>query len=572
MESDNTTTKIEKLNHNNYHSWKQKIELLLALKDLDQHISSPRPKDESEALAWDKNDRKTRAIIGLTLSDQILENVRHVNTSTEMWMEIQNVFEQHTLRNKLAARRRFFTVTKSEGETILEFCNRIRQLASTLKSMNVTVQDCDMAMALLCGLPEQFDPLISALDAIGSEENELEFDHVKSRVLQEELRIGIRIAQATSKSETNALVSNHENNCVNCNIGNSSRPKCNHCGILGHVIEKCWKKYPHLNPHKNKKKTEHHSALMANHGDQKDIEDVICLIGKHVKNQHTNIKNPWYIDSGCSNHMTFDRSLFTTLDESTLSTVELGNRNRSNIIGCGSIDTKISVNGKTVPCTLKNVLLIPELGYQLLSVSSLSKGGLSTTFSNGRCWIKRENTLVASGTLQDTLYKLDTPKSSENIPSALISASLQVWHERFAHVDPSIIKNIIENNTVHGASINNMSFDNLKCNGCILGKGHRNVIPKTSTTQSSHLLELIHSDINGPLETPSIGGSRYFITFIDDYSKWTAVYTMKHKSESLKYFKEYSKYAQVHIGKKVGYGQYNPKRERQWYPNQANSH
>ncbi len=53
----------------------------------------------------------------------------------------------------------------------------------------------------------------------------------------------------------------------------------------------------------------------------------------------------------------------------------------------------------------------------------------------------------------------------------------------------------------------------------------------TGTSRSTAVLDLVHSDVLGPANVPSLGGSRYFITFIDDYSKWTTVYTMRNKSE-----------------------------------------
>jgi len=79
-------------------------------------------------------------------------------------------------------------------------------MTATLKSMYVTIDDSEMAMTLLCGLPDPYDPLISSLDAIGTEETVLEFDHVKSRVMQKEQRINLRTSAATSKSEVGALV------------------------------------------------------------------------------------------------------------------------------------------------------------------------------------------------------------------------------------------------------------------------------------------------------------------------------------------------------------------------------
>ncbi len=89
------------------------------------------------------------------------------------------------------------------------------------------------------------------------------------------------------------------------------------------------------------------------------------------------------------------------------------------------------------------------------------------------------------------------------------------------------------------------------CVGCIYGKGHQAPIPKKSTSPSSAQLELVHSDVLGPVDVPSLGGSRYFITFIDDFSKWTTIFTMQNKSDSFECFKKFHKYAETHTGNKL---------------------
>jgi len=109
-EMGSSATRIEKLTDSNFHAWKQKIVLILALKDLDEFIEEDPPTDEKELAVWMKSDRKARAVIGLSLSDEHLEHVRDVETAKEMWMAIMNVFERHTLLNKLSARRKFYTV------------------------------------------------------------------------------------------------------------------------------------------------------------------------------------------------------------------------------------------------------------------------------------------------------------------------------------------------------------------------------------------------------------------------------------------------------------------------------
>ena len=125
------STKIEK-HENNFYSWKQKIVFILALKDLDGFIEDKPPTDTDELAKWQKNERKTRAIIGLSLSDEHHEHVRDVKTAKGMWRAIMDVFERHTLLNKLSARRRFYTVTMEKGEKILNYLN----LAAMLPPLN----------------------------------------------------------------------------------------------------------------------------------------------------------------------------------------------------------------------------------------------------------------------------------------------------------------------------------------------------------------------------------------------------------------------------------------------------
>ena len=101
MDIDSMTKEVQKLSNSNYYAWKQKIQHLLALKDLDEHIEEDPPTEANALSAWKKKDKKARALIGLSLSDDQLDNVRECQTAKEMWIAIQNVFERHTLLNKL---------------------------------------------------------------------------------------------------------------------------------------------------------------------------------------------------------------------------------------------------------------------------------------------------------------------------------------------------------------------------------------------------------------------------------------------------------------------------------------
>ena len=554
MDPDKSSFGIEKLSDENFHTWKKRIQFVLSYRELDDYIDDDPPKQGTEdypALhsAWKKKDKKTQAIIGLHLSDKYLEQVSHAETAKEMWNMICDIFEKHTLLNKLAARRRFYTATMTEGESVLSFSARVRQLAASLKSMGVTVDDKEMAMGFLCGLPETFDSLISALDALIDDNKNFTFQFVVSRCQQEEQRQQQRLEESLIKSETSALVATKHK---------KARSKCKHCGKQ-HDSNKCWQKYPHLAP---PDRTYHSRAeALITHDMSKPVDDkddhllfyprTVALHASRLAEDYGKVPKGWIIDSGCSAHMTYDRSVFSSYKSTAPKDISLGGGSPVQSVGIGKVPLQVVVNGQAVNCIVTNVQHVPNLRYQLLSVSAIGRLGMSTTFDAkaARIYRKDDNKLVATGTSTGNgLYVLDTATIIPSMDAALY-ASLELWHQRMAHVNKTGIKYMAEHRVVHGLKFSNTQSE--ACVGCILGKSHRTPIPKASTSRASQMLELVHSDVLGPIEVPSVGGSRYIISFIDDYSNWITTYTMSRKSECLKYFKKYKTYAERHTSQKM---------------------
>ncbi|RYA37643.1 hypothetical protein DD603_24250, partial [Enterobacter cloacae complex sp. 2DZ2F2B] len=75
------------------------------------------------------------------------------------------------------------------------------------------------------------------------------------------------------------------------------------------------------------------------------------------------------------------------------------------------------------------------------------------------------------------------------------------------------------------------------CEGCILGKMQRSRFPKDGSARATCRLQLVHSDVCGPMQTPSLGNYLYFVTFIDDYSRHAWVFPLKAKSKVFMCFK-----------------------------------
>lgn len=89
------------------------------------------------------------------------------------------------------------------------------------------------------------------------------------------------------------------------------------------------------------------------------------------------------------------------------------------------------------------------------------------------------------------------------------------------------------------------------CEGCVVGKQHRDSFPRGKAWRAKKALELVHSDICGPIDPQSNGSKQYFITFIDDFSRKTWVYFLQAKSDALSVFKSYKVLVEKELGKHI---------------------
>jgi hypothetical protein len=89
------------------------------------------------------------------------------------------------------------------------------------------------------------------------------------------------------------------------------------------------------------------------------------------------------------------------------------------------------------------------------------------------------------------------------------------------------------------------------CEGCVKGKHQITSFPKDEATRASQLLEIVHTHVCGLIKTTSHGGARYFLTFIDDFSRKNHVYLLKAKGEAFEKFKQYKALVENEIGHKI---------------------
>ena len=182
-------------------------------------------------------------------------------------------------------------------------------------------------------------------------------------------------------------------------------------------------------------------------------------------------------------------------------------------------------------------MFVPELTKNLLSVSSIAKNGDVVKFDEQKCIVSKEGKNITIGNIVDgKLYRVNTPEFANVATSS--TPDLGVWHCRFGNLNHDYINRLAKKQLVDGMKYSDVSFDK-ECEACALGKMHKLPSPKQSMNRASKPLELIHTALCGPMNVDSIGGSKYMLTFTDDYSRYTTVYFITSKSKTLSKFKEY---------------------------------
>ena len=269
----------------------------------------------------------------------------------------------------------------------------------------------------------------------------------------------------------------------------------------------------------------------------------------------------WFIDSAASSHMVHDVNTlvdYIKYDDSFGGTknVFLGDNTLISVEGEGKVHLFTSdENGGETCLLLDKVLHVPQLAKNLLSVPALTQTGTKILFDKENCHIIRDNEkyLIGCVNKDGKLYKVNPRVENNEFANAVEEEySSELWHLRFGHLNYKYIKDLEKHNMVSGLKITENTFTNRNdCETCIFGKMNRKSCPKSSETRASNCYELIHTDLCGPLQVSSIGGSRYILTFTDDYSRYVHVYMLKRKSEVLQRFKEFCNLVVNRTGRQI---------------------
>jgi hypothetical protein len=209
---------------------------------------------------------------------------------------------------------------------------------------------------------------------------------------------------------------------------------------------------------------------------------------------------------------------------------------------------------------LKGTAFVPSIRRNLISISLLDKCGYIFEIGNGMVTIYYDSVMVGSGFLCDGLYKINLmpslsfPSPSTPIVNAVVGSkrsrvsetSSMLWHKRLGHISRPRMERLIKDGI-----LNDLDFSDFDtCVDCIKGK----LTAKTrrqKNGRSENVLELIHTDICGPITPAALGNYKYFITFIDDHSRYGHIELIRNKSESLEAFKTFKATVELQSNKNI---------------------
>ncbi|GJZ35413.1 retrovirus-related pol polyprotein from transposon TNT 1-94 [Tanacetum coccineum] len=272
----------------------------------------------------------------------------------------------------------------------------------------------------------------------------------------------------------------------------------------------------------------------------------------------------WYLDSGCSKHMTGNRSQLVNFVSKFLGTIRFGNDQIARIMGYGDFQL-----GNVV---ISRVYYIEGLGHNLFLVGQFCDADLEVAFQKNTCFIRNlEGVDLLSGCRNTNLYTISLDDMLNSSSICLLSKASKtkswLWHRRLSHLNFGTLNKLAKDGLARGLprlkfqkdhwcsacalrKIKKSSHqpkaedtnqeklyllhmcDNPSISACALGKSKKSSHQPKAEDTNQEKLYLLHMDLCGPMRVASINGKRYILVIVDDYSRFTWVRFLETKDEA----------------------------------------
>jgi hypothetical protein len=233
----------------------------------------------------------------------------------------------------------------------------------------------------------------------------------------------------------------------------------------------------------------------------------------------------------------------------------------------GIVDLALT-NGSIL--TMYNVLYVPDLTHNLISVDDLQEMNIGVDFpphdEGGGCRLTKEGEVIESFPRMKGLYSVgggsrmirsdnDVEQKVEQPSSTLVSAmavlTLDDLHHRLGHSSEQKLLHMVDKNLLEGVKVKGRKLSN--CFGCAMGKHKRHVMKTDIDKPSTKKLDLVHMDLMGPFRMKTRHGEQWVMTIIDDFSRFCWIFLLKTKTgkEVFDVFKKWARSVERESGEKL---------------------
>ena len=564
-------TNIVALNETNYHTWKIQCKMALMKDGLWNIVNGideiPEANDAKQKYIVERDC--ALAIIVLSIRPSLLYLIGDPQDPAVVWRKLSEQFQKKTWANKLALRRKLYGLKLKSDKSVQEHVKEMTDIFEELSVIGDPIEEEDRVVHLLASLPPSYDMLVTALEAC-ADVPKLEL--VTERLLNEERKMKEKNSRGNVNGDSDSTSdrfsgASNDKAFAGKQYGNSrySQSRCYHCGKAGHFRRNCdeLKRKEGIDVSRRTRFKENANILEKtksrnNIGSSDSDAGIGFVVVSHALSSESDCGRKWIIDSGATCHMCNDESMFEDLKcAEDAQEIQVGDGYKVKACGKGNIRLKVEVSeGMNKNCMLYGVLYVPDLSYNLVSVAKAVKAGMLVLFEGNKCKVVNNKSIViATATKIGNLFYLNIIDEEAHENAQIVMKHVEtneekLWHSRFGHLGMDNMKKLVKNELVNGLKYNISNSEGF-CEPCVDGKHHRQKFPKTGGQRAQDILDLVHTDVCGKLETKYLSGGEYFLTFIDDNSRHTWCYMLKRKSEVFQKFMEWKSMVERATGRKL---------------------
>jgi len=537
----------------NFTDWKRNLKIVLTFEKLNFVLNTPCPPEPpvdapNEVFIayqrWKDSDDMARCYMMASMSTVLQAQHEDYITARQIMDNLEDMFGGQATEKRREALSNLINCRQKAGSSIKEHMLKVMGYLAEVQTNGADIDAESQLTMIFETLSKEYIPFratfnLSARQNITLTELMQELQKFE-RMIKGSTIVEANFAEASSSKPPSGngkkkQVAKKESSSVPPNKGknkkkrNPNKLKCFHCGKVGHMKKNC----------------KDYLAVKGKGGECDLLIVEACLVEESSDN--------WVIDSGATNHVCVSLQGFkqtrSLLNESF--TLRMGDGTLVLAEAVGDVHLYFDSYRSLF---LRDCFYVPQFKRNLISVACLFKDSYSVSFNN-KVVIRKNKSFICDGWMQNNLYfikpKMDSLLNTEVVNNSKRlktshSNETYLWHLRLGHISLNRIQRLVKDGPLSSLKVESLP----QCESCLEGKMTKRPFGSKGN-RAEGVLELVHSDVCGPMNIKARGGYEYYVTFIDDYSRYGYVYLLHHKSETFDKFREFRAEVEKQLGKPI---------------------